>query len=70
MAVLKFMTLEDAERTLWNFSPDEAYFKMVLSLNNTIFKKMIIKDFPKGVRKYKTLFEAQKDMENWLLKRI
>lgn len=70
MTVLKFMTLEDAEKTLWNFSPDTAYYKMVFSLNNIMFKKIILKDFPRGVHKYKTLFEAQRDMENWLLKRI
>lgn len=64
------MTFEEAEKKLWNFMPDESYFKRVLSLNNTMFKKAIIKDFPSGVHKYKSLEDAQKDMENWLVKRI
>lgn len=40
---------------MWNFEPDDNYFKMVLSLNSTMFKRAIIKDFPRGVHKYKSL---------------
>ncbi len=70
MPVLKYKTFEEAEQKLWNFKPDSNYFKMVLSLNNTMFKKAILKNFPRGVFKYKTLTDAQKDMEDWLKKRI
>ncbi|MBI4619582.1 MAG: hypothetical protein HY739_05415 [Desulfobacterales bacterium] len=69
MPVLKYKTFEAAEKSLWNFMPDDNYFKMVLSLNNTMFKKTIVKDFPHGVHKYKSLKDAQKDIENWLMKR-
>lgn len=70
MPVLKYKRFEDAERAQWNFSPDEDYFRMVLSLNSTMFKKWIIKNFPHGIHRYKTLMDAQKDAEDWLLKRI
>lgn len=70
MPVLKYKTFEDAEKNLWNFMPDDNYFKMVLSLNSIIFKMSIIKDFPHGVYKYKTIEDAQKDMKDWLMKRV
>lgn len=69
MPVLKYKTFENAEKSLWNFMPDDNYFKMVLSLNSTMFKKAIVKNFPRGVHKYKSLKNAQKEMENWLMKR-
>ncbi|NCO84407.1 MAG: hypothetical protein COZ31_11815 [Nitrospirae bacterium CG_4_10_14_3_um_filter_44_29] len=69
MPVLKYKTFEDAEKNLWNFAADDNYFKMVLSLNSTMFKQTIVRDFPHGVHKYKFLKDAQKEMENWLMKR-
>ena len=63
MPVLKHKTFEEAEKKMWDFEPDDNYFKMVLSLNSTMFKKTIIKDFPRGVHKYKSLKHAQKEME-------
>ena len=59
MPVYKYRTFEEAERALWNFSPDEAYFKRVAQLwafadqlNSIIY--------PSGIFKFHTLEEANK----------
>lgn len=63
MPVLKYRTFEDAEKSLWNFRPDDNYFRMVLSLNSTMFKKAIVRDFPHGVHRHNSLKKAKKDMK-------
>lgn len=59
MPVYKYRTFEEAERALWNFSPDEAYFKRVAELwafadqlNSIIY--------PKGIFKFQNLEEANR----------
>ena len=57
MPVQKFKTLEEAERALWNFRPDAAYYKMLHSLFELAFKYSNI-HCEKGVHKFKTIHEA------------
>lgn len=59
MPVYKYRTFEEAERALWNFNPDEAYFKRVADLwafadqlNPIIYSK--------GIFKFRNLEEANK----------
>lgn len=59
MSVYKYRTFEDAERALWNFNPDEAYFKRVPDLwafadqLNSIVR-------PNGIFKFRSIEEANK----------
>ncbi len=59
MPVQKFKTFEDAREALWNFHPDEAYYKQVAELWNTADKISPIK-YPRGIFKFKTIEDANK----------
>lgn len=69
MPVFKYRSFEDAEKGLYNFETDDRYYKMVFALNNTIFKKALLKGLPKGVHKYKNHQDAQQAMQRWLMKK-
>ncbi|MFQ5631749.1 MAG: hypothetical protein ACE5I1_23500 [bacterium] len=62
MPVFKYKTFEEAERALWNFHPDEAYFKQVKELWNFANKINPI-TYPKGIFKFRSLEEANKHRE-------
>jgi hypothetical protein len=59
MPVQKFKTFEEAEKALWNFQPDEAYFARVAELWDFANKLNPI-SYPKGIFKFKTMEEANK----------
>jgi len=62
MPVSKYKTFEEAERSLWNFHPDEAYFDHLAQLwafANTLSPI----DYPKGIFKYRSIEEANKHRE-------
>ena len=63
MPVYKFKTFEDAERALWNFSPDEHYYQRVAELWHFANKLDPIV-YPMGVFKFKTLKLANRHREN------
>lgn len=66
MAVLKYKTFEDAEQALWNFNPDENFFREIHEL--FIFAaKLNPVVYPRGVFKYKTFEEAQERRLEWEL---
>ena len=66
MAVLKFKTFEDAEQALWNFNPDENFFREIHEL--FIFAaKLNPVVYPRGVFKYKTFEDAQEQRLEWEL---
>ncbi|KPJ63624.1 MAG: hypothetical protein AMJ45_07210 [Syntrophobacter sp. DG_60] len=69
MPVKKYKSFEEAERDQWVFFPDEAYFKRAFGLLRTSLLKRIVKNFPKGVFKYKTIEDAQKDIFNSMIKK-
>ncbi len=66
MPVKKFKTFEEAERDLWCFKPDEAYFERVRKIFDMAYK-LYTPNYPKGVHKYKTFEEADADMQKWRL---
>ena len=59
MPVYKYKTFEEADRALWNFHPDEAYFKKVADLWNFAGKLLPI-SYPKGIFKFRSMEEANK----------
>lgn len=66
MPVYKYKTFEEAERALWNFFPDEAYFKRVAELWDFADKLCPIR-YPQGVFKYKSIEEAYSQRTEWEL---
>lgn len=64
MPVYKYKSFEEARRALWNFNPDTAYFKQVAELWDTANKFCPI-SYPKGVFKYKSINEANKQRKKW-----
>ena len=62
MPIYKYKTYEEAERALWNFHPDEAYFRKVAELWDFADKLSPI-TYPKGVFKYRNIEEANKHRE-------
>ncbi len=66
MPVYKYKSFEDAERALWNFHPDAAYYKKVAELWNFANKLHPI-TYPRGVFKFRTLEEANEQRNKWEL---
>jgi len=62
MPIYKYKTFEEAERALWNFHPDEAYFIKVAELWDFANKLSPI-NYPKGIFKYRSIEEANKHRE-------
>ncbi|KAA3617038.1 MAG: hypothetical protein D8M58_04425 [Calditrichaeota bacterium] len=65
MSVQKYKTLSEAEEALWNFYPDDKYYDEIRALFN-LACKMNPPNFPRGVFKYKTLEEANKQKMEWI----
>ena len=59
MPVYKFKSHKEAERALWNFNPDEAYFKRVAELWKFANQLSDIK-YPRGVFRFKSITDANK----------
>jgi hypothetical protein len=59
MPVYKYKTFEQAERALWNFHPDAAYYKQVAELW-AFAKKLCPIKYPRGVFKFRTIEEANR----------
>jgi len=58
--VKKFKSFEDAERDLWNFSPDSSYYKRITEFYRLASKLTHFSNVP-GVSKYETLKEANEN---------
>ena len=69
MPIKKYKDIKQAERDQWVFSPDELYFKRAFRLLRSSFLKKIVKNFPRGISKYKSIEDAQKDILNNLIKK-
>jgi hypothetical protein len=59
MPVYKYKTFAEAEKALWNFNPDETYFKQVAELWRFANKLSPI-TYPKGIFKFRTIEEANR----------
>ena len=66
MPIYKYKTFKEAERALWNFHPDEAYYEKVAELWNFANKLSPI-IYPKGIFKFKNIEEANKHREKFEL---
>ena len=58
MPVQKFNTFAEAEKSLWNFNPDEHYYRSVSDLFK-VADKLNPVVCERGVHKFKSLKEAQ-----------
>lgn len=64
MPIYKFRSFAEAERALWNFNPDEAYFRRVAQLWE--FANMLSPmAYPRGIFKYRSIEEADKEKREW-----
>jgi hypothetical protein len=59
MPIYKYESLEEAEWALWNFHPDETYFRKVADLWNFANRFLPI-SYPKGIFKFRSMEEANK----------
>lgn len=66
MGIQKFKTFEEAERALWCFHPDKEYYKRVAELWK-LANYLCPPNFPRGIFKYRTIEEANRDKEKWIL---
>jgi hypothetical protein len=66
MPIQKFKTFEEAQRALWCFNPDENYYRNVRELFK-LGDRLCPPDFPRGIFKYKTIEEANKQKDEWIL---
>ncbi len=64
MPVYKYKSFDEARKALWNFHPDQNYFKQVADLWDTANKLSPIK-YSKGVFKFKNITEANKHRKDW-----
>lgn len=69
MPVYKFKTFEEARNALLVKNPDENYYRMLSGFYET-FGKLFNRKFPHGVYRFKTIEEAQKQKEDWILGRF
>jgi hypothetical protein len=66
MPIEKFATFSEADQALWSFEQDEAYYKRVAELWK-LANCLCPLNFPRGIYKYKTIEEANKQKQEWLL---
>lgn len=66
MPIYKYKSFEAAERALWNFHPDAAYYKKVAELWAFANKLCPIK-YPRGIFKFRTLEEANRHRDEFEL---
>jgi len=66
MSVYKYKTFEEAERALWNFHPNAAYFKQVAELWKFANQLCPI-TYPQGIFKYRSIEEANQQRDEWEL---
>jgi len=67
MSLEKFKKFEEAEKALWCFKPDAKYFQQVRELFK-LANRLCPPDFPRGLFKYRTMEEANKAKEEWILR--
>jgi hypothetical protein len=61
MTVTKYRTFEEAERALWEFNPDDDYFRKVAAMFELMGKIQPKPAFRKGLFKYRSIEEADRD---------
>ncbi|MCP4130820.1 MAG: hypothetical protein GY754_07545 [bacterium] len=66
MPVYKYKSFEEAEKALWNFNPDEDYYKNASELWDMANKLSPVK-CRRGIFKFRTIEEANKHRMEWEL---
>lgn len=64
MPIRKFRTLEEAEQALWRKPFDPVNLRITASVTTTAMKLAGV-SLPKGVFKYRSLEEADRERERW-----
>jgi hypothetical protein len=62
MPIYKYKSFEEAEQAVWNFQPDETYFRKVAELWN-FANKLLPVSYPKGIYKFRSMKEANNHRE-------
>jgi hypothetical protein len=68
MPIYKYKSLEEAEWALWNFNPDETYFRKVAALWN-LANRILPISYPKGIFKFRSMEEANNHRDQCELER-
>jgi hypothetical protein len=66
MPIQKFKSLEEAEKALWNLTPDGEYYNKVRAFYK-LFSKLSKFSYPKGVYKFRNLEEAEQHKMNVII---
>jgi hypothetical protein len=66
MPVYKYKSFDGADRALWNFHPDETYFKQVAELWRFANKLSPI-TYPRGIFKFRAIEEANRHRDEFEL---
>lgn len=72
MPVFKFRSVEgfdEHHRDLWSERSDDAWFRRVASLWRQS-ERLNPRSFPAGVRKYRTIEDAQAERDRWLQQHV
>ena len=65
MPIKKFKSFEEAEKDLWCFEPDEEYFRRGRAMWDRAEKMRPKLRVAPGVYKYKSIEEANRQMDQW-----
>ncbi|OGP64350.1 MAG: hypothetical protein A3K22_00525 [Deltaproteobacteria bacterium RBG_16_42_7] len=68
MPIMKYRSLEEAEKALWCFYPTEHYYRRVSGFYE-LFCKLLSPSYPKGVFKYKDINDANRQRFEWDISR-
>ena len=63
MPVYKYKSFEEAQRALWNFAPDEEYYRTAGELWD-MANRLVPPAFKRGIFKFRTIEEANKHRMN------
>lgn len=66
MPVYKYKTFEEADKALWNFYPDAAYYRQVAALWRFANQLSPIK-YPSGIFKFRSIEEANRHRDEFEL---
>jgi len=69
MPIMKYRSLEDAERSLWCMYPAADYYRRIFGFYE-LFGRLSPPSYPKGVFKYKNINDANRQKFEWDISRV